>query len=84
MGKTINITTLSSTLDLAECTDGFWLYDKTRGMNLSMRAKSEQAAFVEALTYYQDRLSRVERELKDLTSKVDVFVSQFTDNEDDD
>lgn len=37
MGKHINSTKLTETLTLSECSDGFWLYDKTRGMNLSMR-----------------------------------------------
>lgn len=33
-------TTLTKTLTLSECSDGFWLYDETRGMNLSMRART--------------------------------------------
>ena len=56
---------------------GFWLYDKTQGVNLSMRAKTAEAAFVEALTYYQKRLLKVELELKDISKKVEVFVDQF-------
>jgi len=57
-----NIVELSGTLTLCEYTNprngsyGFWLHDKTRGMNLSIRAKTAEAAFVEALTYYQGRL----------------------------
>jgi hypothetical protein len=43
-----------------------------------MRATSEQEAFVEALTYYQWRLTVAESELSDLTQKVNQFVSQFT------
>lgn len=82
MATTIKHTVLSSKLALTESTDGWWLYDETRGMNLAMRAKTEQAAFVEALTYYQDRLSRVESELKDLSSKVNAFVSQFAEDDD--
>jgi len=35
---------LSNTLALADCHDGWWLYDETRGMNLSMRAKSPEEA----------------------------------------
>lgn len=49
MSKVINSKVLTNTLSITECTDGFWLYDETRGMNLSMQAKSEEAAFVEAL-----------------------------------
>ena len=60
---------------------GFWLYDETQGMNLSMRAKTAEAAFVEALTYYQNRLLEVEKAHKELTKKVDAFVSQFAEPE---
>lgn len=81
MGKYISHTKLSDTLELTECKDGFWLYDKTRGMNLSMRAKSSTAAFVEALTYYQNRLAKVEKAQRGLQTRVDDFVAQFV-NED--
>jgi hypothetical protein len=53
MAKTISHEILSETVAITECTDGLWLYDKTRGMNLAMRAKSRDAAFLEAITYYQ-------------------------------
>ena len=70
---------LNETLSLCEYKTGgykgFWLYDKTRGMNLSMRAVSEEAAFIEALEYYQERLTRVETELKDIKIKVEAFVT---------
>jgi hypothetical protein len=75
---------LSPTLGLSEYQDprnvafGFWLYDKTRGMNLAMRAKTERAAFVSALHYYQERLTKVETAHRSLTQKVDAFVDQFT------
>lgn len=61
---------------------GFWLYDETRGMNLAMRAKSEQDAFVEALEYYQERLKEVESNLHSLLTKVDAFVAQVADDPD--
>ena len=61
-----NTVKLSETLLLVEYktggNTGFWLYDKTLGMNLAIRAKSEEAAFVKALHYYQKRLSTVEQE----------------------
>jgi hypothetical protein len=60
---------------------GFWLYDETRGMNLSIRAKTAEAAFVKALTYYQKRLLEVEKAHNELTQKVDAFVSQFVEPE---
>ena len=52
MSKVINHKELSPTLSMSECTDGFWLYDDTRGMNLAMREKTEEAAYIEALEYY--------------------------------
>jgi hypothetical protein len=82
-----NVIKLSDTLTLCEYTDprnghfGFWMYDKTRGMNLSMRAKTERDAFIEALTYYQKRLIHTEREFKSLQEKVDKFVAQFAEIE---
>ncbi|WP_278939190.1 hypothetical protein [Pseudomonas helleri] len=82
MVKVSKHTELSETLTLSECTDGFWLYDYTRGFNLAMRAKTEQEAFVEALSYYQDRLSELERAHKCLDSRVKDFVSQFAEVED--
>jgi len=77
----------SETLLLCEYTSGaykgFWLYDKTRSMNLSMRAKTETEAFAEALHGYQKRLKEVEEKYAGLEEKVDAFVSQFTEEEDD-
>jgi hypothetical protein len=81
---------LSPTLSLCEYQSprngsfGFWLYDKTRGMNLAMKAKSEREAFVEALTYYQKRLAAVEQAHAGLTAKVDMFVAQFVEAPNDD
>jgi hypothetical protein len=57
--------------------DDFWLYDNIRGMNLAMNAKTEQEAFVLALTYYQKRLTVVEKEFKFLQDKVSTFVESF-------
>jgi hypothetical protein len=74
---------LSDTLTVSEQKDGFWLYDSTRGMNLSIRAKTKDAAFVAALTCYQNRLKTVEREYAALKSKVDEFVEQFVEKEED-
>ena len=76
-----SITDLSDTLHLADCHDGFWLYDDTRGMNLSMKAKTKDDAFVEALMYYQRRLKQVEEWYSSLKSKVDQFVGQFAEED---
>lgn len=82
-----NFVKLSATLTLCEFTSprdgsfGFWLYDKTRSMNLSMRAKTEREAFVDALEYYQKRLMETEKTYADLKTKVDAFVAQFVDDD---
>jgi len=83
MSKTINHVQLTETLGLTECPDGFWLYDKTSGMNLSMRAKTPQDAFVEALGYYQRRLAEVETKHRELETKVNAFVEQFIEPQED-
>ena len=36
--KSIRNVKLTDSLTISECKDGYWLYDYTRGMNLSMRA----------------------------------------------
>lgn len=77
MAKTISHEILSETVAITERTDGWWLYDKTRGMNLAMRAESRDAAFMEAITYYQRRLLEVETSYRTLQRKVDCFVGQF-------
>lgn len=82
MASTIKHTKLTDTLAITECTDGYWLYDTTRGFNLAMRAKTEQSAFVEALTYYQNRLRDIESAYKCLDSRVQSFVIQFTNDND--
>ena len=77
--KAISVIKLTDTLTISECKDGFWLYDYTRQMNLSMKAKTERDAFVEAITYYQKRLKEVETDYKDLHSSVKTFISSISD-----
>lgn len=74
--KSISHVDLSPTLSLSEGHDGYWLWDNTREMNLSMRAKTERSAFVEALHYYQRRLIEVEQKHKEISAMVDTFVEQ--------
>ena len=81
MGKVFSHEKLSETLEISECKDGWWLYDTTRGMNLSMKAKTKDSAFVEALHYYQKRLKEVETNYTELKGKVDSFVSQFCEED---
>lgn len=74
---------LSPTLHLCGFIDGgskgYWLYDETRGMNLAMRAETERAAFVEALTYYQKRFTALDRAHNDLCDSVQSFVARHTE-----
>ena len=83
MGKTIKSEKLSESITLSECTDGFWLYDKTRGMNLAMRSESRELAFLSTIDYYQERLLSVESEYATLKERVDNFVGMFSSDEDD-
>jgi hypothetical protein len=80
----ISFTKLNETLQISEHHDGWWLYDFTQGMNLGMRAKTKDDAFVEALTYYQERMQLVEKKFTYLESKVRNFVRQFEYDDDDD
>ena len=86
--KPDNVIKLSDTLSLSEFTNGgakgFWLYDTTRGRNLSMRAETERAAFLEALEYYQQKTSDLETQFGNLQTKVDNFVGLIRPTEDKD
>lgn len=83
MAKFIRSIFKTDTLSLCECNDGFYLYDYVIGMNISMRAKTEHDAVIEALTYYQKRLQKVNAEYKDLYTKVETFTSQFIKEDED-
>ena len=72
----------TSTLSLnIDAKSRFWLYDKTRGMNLSIRAQTKEEAFIKAIEYYQDRLAEVETNYYSLSKKVETFVDQFKEDE---
>ena len=64
--------TINSETDITHCRDGFWLYDKNRGMNLAMRAPSERDALIGALEYYQARLNTVEAERKKTSTALEA------------
>ena len=49
----------------------------TRGMNIAVRAKTEQEACINALLYYQKRLKEVESDLESLDSKVQDFLAKL-------
>ena len=82
MAKAIRNVFRIDTPSLTECNDGYYLYDTVVGMNISMRAKTEQDACIKALLYYQRRLAEVKSEYKDLQDKVDSFLSLFERGED--
>lgn len=78
--KAIRSIKLTDTLTISECKDGYWLYDKTRSMNLAMRAKTEQDAYVKAITYYQKRCVEIEHEKKKIHDSVNNFIESLPDN----
>jgi len=79
MQNAISSVKLNENLLLVEYRDGFWLYDKTKGLNISMRANTAIDALVEAICYYQNRLTTIENEYKETKFKIANFISQFTD-----
>jgi len=81
MAKAIRNVFKIDTLSLTECNDGYYLYDKVLGMNIVMRAKTEQDACIEALLFYQKRLAGAKLDYKILNDKVQSFISQL-DTED--
>ena len=74
-----DITVLSETLALVERVDGFWLWDETRQMNLSVKAKTKESALVEALMYYQRRLLRIEKAYEKLDAAVATFGAKIVE-----
>lgn len=79
--KAIKSIKLTDTLTISECKDGYWLYDETRGMNLAMRAKTEQDAYVKAITYYQKRCVEIEQKKEKLYDNVNNFIASLSDND---
>ncbi len=78
MSKKINPTRhINDKTHITECTDGFWLWDENRGMNLGMKAESEDAALIEALEYYQKRLLKVEAKHKELRACAYTFKNDL-------
>lgn len=77
MGKAIRTVFKVDTLSLVECIDGYYLYDYVIGMNISMRARTEQDACIQALLWYQKSYTESKLRYKDLSDKVENFLSQF-------
>ena len=73
---------MNDTIEVSEHKNRWWLWDTTQAMNLSMGAKSKDDAFLEALEYYQTRLTNVECELKHLKIKVNAFINAVRPEDD--
>ncbi len=43
----------TETIELCMVLEKYWLWDFTQELNLSIRAETEESAFIEALEYYQ-------------------------------
>ena len=81
---------LNQHLTLSEChpdsecrTNNWWLYDDRAGMNIGMRAKTRDDAFVEAIEFWAERALRYEKAYSQIKAKVDDFVGHFVEPEDD-
>ena len=81
MSKVIRKVFKNETLSLHECADGYYLYDYVMGMNIAMRAKTEQDAYIEALKYYQKKLNETLKKHETLNKKVQDFIGQFIEEE---
>ncbi|GAA4649069.1 hypothetical protein GCM10023116_13430 [Kistimonas scapharcae] len=68
-------------MHITECTDGFWLYDEDRGRNLAMGAVSEREAMVEALRYYQQRVTALQTSNKRLRQHL-IAIAEIIEQED--
>jgi hypothetical protein len=89
MSKPVSVRQLSDKLSVSEYpatsgNRGFWLWDDVQRMNLSMRAPTVEAALVEAVTYYQKRLTEMSKQHVELQAKVDGFLAQFRNNDEGD
>lgn len=66
---------------LSQNRHGFWLYDHELEMNLAMKAKTSQDAFVEALEYYQQCCINLKTELSVYKTRVDNFINLFKEDD---
>jgi hypothetical protein len=82
MGKPIRNVFKTETFTLTECTDGYFLWDQVRKINIAMYAKTEQSALIEGLLYYQRRCAEISKDYKELDAKVQLFFSQFNEEDD--
>ena len=72
---------MSDYVTLAEChpdhgckTNNWWLHDRRVGMNLAIRAPSQEAALFEAVEYWANRALKAEKAHTILRNRVDIFI----------
>ena len=98
MSRPASNTILNQYLTLSEChpdcetstikgvrQNTWWLYDKrayNNGMNIGMREKTRDEAFVKGIEFWARRAMAAERELTEIKAKVNTFVAQFVEAED--
>ena len=70
------------TFVMHECSDGYYLYDYVVGVSISMRAKTEQDAYIEAIKYYQKHTQALVDDNLSLNSKLDSIIDILKLNED--
>jgi len=61
----------------------YWLYDKTRGMNLAVGVETKEKAYIATIEYYQKRLAEIEGKYKKLNIQVLKFVGEINAGEND-
>lgn len=80
--KLNNFLTLSECHPDSECHQvNWWIYDERAGINIAMRAKTPEAAFVEAIEFWAKKAEKYEIAFNSLKSQVDTFVNQFVTSE---
>lgn len=76
--------TLSECHPDSECrTNNWWLYDERAGCNIGMREKTRDDALIEAIEHWAEKAQKLELAYVELKKKVDAFVIQFAESEDD-
>ena len=80
---------LSDTLCLTEIGPksgdrGFWLWDATQSLNLAMRAKTREAALLDALRFYQAYSAKWKAERDALQKRVDSIREIIGSDEEED
>ena len=68
---------LNDNLTLSIMSSGYWIFDKRKGINVAMRAKTERDAFLEALEYYSRYLIDSQKKFKEVTQAVDTFLNKL-------